>query len=65
MPKIDSWQSWSPSRLAPWATPNFCGQTERSRAAKTAGSYPRIDLTWDELKAQDYRIVIEEQGSPP
>jgi len=24
-----------------------------------------VDLTWDELKAQDYRIVIEEQGSSP
>jgi hypothetical protein len=24
-----------------------------------------VDLTWDELKAQDYRIVIEEQGGPP
>jgi hypothetical protein len=23
-----------------------------------------VDLTWDELKAQDYRIVIEEQGVP-
>jgi hypothetical protein len=25
----------------------------------------QVDLTWDELKAQDWRIVIEEQGSPP
>ena len=24
----------------------------------------RIDLTWDELKAQGYRIVIEEQAVP-
>jgi hypothetical protein len=24
-----------------------------------------VDLTWDELKTQDYRIVIEEQGSSP
>ena len=23
-----------------------------------------VDLTWDELRAQDYRIVIEEQGIP-
>lgn len=25
----------------------------------------QADLTWEELKAQDWRIVIEEQSSPP
>lgn len=37
------------------------------RVAKTADGQVvfRVELTWEELKAQDWRIVIEEQGSPP
>jgi hypothetical protein len=56
--------------LAPFGSRTF-GESRRhwtgGAVAKTADGRVvfSVDLTWDELKAQDYRIVIEEQGVPP
>jgi hypothetical protein len=58
------------AKLEPFET-NTGGELEHlwtgRRVARTGDGRVvfSVDLTWDELKAQDYRIVIEEQGSSP
>jgi hypothetical protein len=57
--ELRSFETRAFSRYVQLWDPPMVAKTEDGRVVFS------VDLTWDELKAQDYRIAIEEQDSSP